>query len=67
MEKMYTESVLNFIPAGTVLVVNDQEFATTNAEEVQMQAIGLDNDLKQQYRFTRHSQAIVDRTARIFL
>lgn len=48
VEKMYTESVLNFIPAGTVLVVNDQEFATTNAEEVQMQAIGLDNDLKQQ-------------------
>ncbi|MFJ7921802.1 FtsX-like permease family protein [Lysinibacillus fusiformis] len=48
VKKMYTESVLNFIPAGTVLVVNDQEFATTNAEEVQMQAIGLDNDLKQQ-------------------
>lgn len=48
VEKMYTESVLNFIPAGTVLVVNDQEFAMTNAEEVQMQAIGLDNDLKQQ-------------------
>ena len=48
VEKMYTESVLNFIPAGTVLVVNDQEFAATNAEEVKMQAIGLDNDLKQQ-------------------
>lgn len=48
VEKMYTESVLNFIPAGTVLVVNDQEFATTNAEEVKMQAIGLENDLKQQ-------------------
>jgi len=48
VEKMYTESVLNFIPAGTVLVVNDQEFAATNAGEVKMQAIGLDNDLKQQ-------------------
>ncbi|MBD8524095.1 FtsX-like permease family protein [Lysinibacillus fusiformis] len=48
VEKMYTESVLNFIPAGTVLVVNDQEYAATNAEEVKMQAIGLDNDLKQQ-------------------
>ncbi|MED4075151.1 ABC transporter permease [Lysinibacillus fusiformis] len=48
VEKMYTESVLNFIPAGTVLVVNDQEFAATNAEEVKMQTIGLDNDLKQQ-------------------
>ncbi|ACA38307.1 FtsX-like permease family protein [Lysinibacillus sphaericus] len=48
VEKMYTESVLNFIPAGTVLVVNDQEFAATNAEEIKMQAIGLDNDLKQQ-------------------
>ncbi|MFJ7700253.1 FtsX-like permease family protein [Lysinibacillus fusiformis] len=48
VKKMYTESVLNFIPAGTVLVVNDQEFAATNAEEVKMQAIGLDNDLKQQ-------------------
>jgi len=48
VEKMYTESVLNFIPAGTVLVVNDQEFAVTNAEEIKMQAIGLDNDLKQQ-------------------
>ncbi|WKT76436.1 FtsX-like permease family protein [Lysinibacillus fusiformis] len=48
VERMYTESVLNFIPAGTVLVVNDQEFAATNAEEVKMQAIGLDNDLKQQ-------------------
>ncbi|QTB22728.1 FtsX-like permease family protein [Lysinibacillus sphaericus] len=48
VEKMYTESVLNFIHAGTVLVVNDQEFAATNAEEIKMQAIGLDNDLKQQ-------------------
>ncbi|WP_291753772.1 FtsX-like permease family protein [Lysinibacillus sp. UBA5990] len=48
VKKMYTESVLNFIPAGTVLVVNDQEFTATNAEEVKMQAIGLDNDLKQQ-------------------
>lgn len=48
VKRMYTESVLNFIPAGTVLVVNDQEFAATNAEEVKMQAIGLDNDLKQQ-------------------
>ncbi|WP_025116911.1 ABC transporter permease [Lysinibacillus fusiformis] len=48
VKKMYTESVLNFIPAGTVLVVNDQEFAATNAEELKMQAIGLDNDLKQQ-------------------
>ncbi|MFU8649675.1 FtsX-like permease family protein [Lysinibacillus sp. RSDA_15] len=48
VEKMYTESVLNFIPAGTVLVVNDQEFAAANAEEIKMQAIGLDNDLKQQ-------------------
>lgn len=48
VEKMYTESVLNFISAGTVLVVNDQEFAATNAEEIKMQAIGLDNDLKQQ-------------------
>ncbi|MFA1740315.1 FtsX-like permease family protein [Lysinibacillus fusiformis] len=48
VEKMYTESVLNFIPAGTVLVVNDQEYAATNAEEVKMQAIGFDNDLKQQ-------------------
>ncbi len=48
VKKMYTESVLNFIPAGTVLVVNDQEFAATNAEEVKMQAIGLENDLKQQ-------------------
>ncbi|MEF7496635.1 ABC transporter permease [Lysinibacillus sphaericus] len=48
VEKMYTESVLNFIPAGTVLVVNDQEFAATNSEEIKMQVIGLDNDLKQQ-------------------
>ncbi len=48
VDKMYTESVLNFIAAGTVLVVNDQEFAETNAEEVKMQVVGLDNDLKQQ-------------------
>ncbi|WP_418301756.1 FtsX-like permease family protein [Lysinibacillus fusiformis] len=48
VKKMYTESVLNFIAAGTVLVVNDLEFAATNAEELKMQAIGLDNDLKQQ-------------------
>lgn len=48
VDKMYTESVLNFIAAGTVLVVNDQEFAATNAEEVKMQIVGLDNDLKQQ-------------------
>lgn len=48
VDKMYTESVLNFIAAGTVLVVNDQVFAATNAEEVKMQVVGLDNDLKQQ-------------------
>ena len=48
VDKMYTESVLNFIAAGTVLVVNDREFAATNAEEVKMQVVGLDNDLKQQ-------------------
>ena len=48
VDKMYTESVLNFIAAGTVLVVNDQEFAETDAEEVKMQVVGLDNDLKQQ-------------------
>lgn len=48
VDRMYTESVLNFIAAGTVLVVNDQEFAATNAEEVKMQVVGLDNDLKQQ-------------------
>jgi len=48
VDKMYTESVLNFIAAGTVLVVNDQDFAATNAEEVKMQVVGLDNDLKQQ-------------------
>lgn len=48
VDKMYTESVLNFIAAGTVLVVNDQEFAATNADEVKMQVVGLDNDLKQQ-------------------
>jgi len=48
VEKMYTESVLNFIAAGTVLVVNDQEFSTTDAEVMKMQVVGLDNDLKQQ-------------------
>jgi len=48
VEKMYTESVLNFIPAGTVLVVNDKVFAATNAENVKMQVVGMDNDLKQQ-------------------
>lgn len=48
VEKMYTESVLNFIAVGTVLVVNDQEFTATNAEEIIMQVVGLDNDLKQQ-------------------
>ncbi|WP_445479039.1 FtsX-like permease family protein [Lysinibacillus irui] len=48
VDKMYTESVLNFTSAGTVLVVNDQEFIATNAEEVTIQVIGLDNDLKQQ-------------------
>ncbi|MFJ7738284.1 FtsX-like permease family protein [Lysinibacillus sp. NPDC097287] len=48
VEKMYTESVLNFFPAGTVLVVNDQEFAKTNAEDMVMQAVGMKNDLKQQ-------------------
>lgn len=48
VDKMYTESVLNFTSAGTVLVVNDQEFTATNAEEVTIQVIGLDNDLKQQ-------------------
>ena len=48
VDKMYTESVLNFIAAGTVLVVNNQDFAATNAEEVKMQVVGLDNDLKQQ-------------------
>ncbi|WP_068986110.1 MULTISPECIES: ABC transporter permease [Lysinibacillus] len=46
--KMYTESVLNFLPAGTVLVVNDKVFAATNAEAVKMQVVGMDNDLKQQ-------------------
>ena len=46
--KMYTESVLNFMPAGTVLVVNDKVFAATNAEAVKMQVVGMDNDLKQQ-------------------
>lgn len=46
--KMYTESVLNFMPAGTVLVVNDKVFAATNAENVKMQVVGMDNDLKQQ-------------------
>ncbi|KOS64542.1 FtsX-like permease family protein [Lysinibacillus agricola] len=48
VDKMYTESVLNFIPAGTVLVVNDKVFAATNAENVKMQVVGMDNDLKQQ-------------------
>jgi len=48
VDKMYTESVLNFIPAGTVLVVNDKVFAATNAEGVKMQVVGMDNDLKQQ-------------------
>ncbi|MFJ3390177.1 MULTISPECIES: ABC transporter permease [unclassified Lysinibacillus] len=48
VDKMYTESVLNFIPAGTVLVVNDKVFAATNAEDVKMQVVGMDNDLKQQ-------------------
>lgn len=47
VEKMYTDSVLNFIPAGTVLVVNDNEFATTSAKEVVMQVVGMNNDLKQ--------------------
>lgn len=46
--KMYTESVLNFMSAGTVLVVNDKVFAATNAEAVKMQVVGMDNDLKQQ-------------------
>lgn len=48
VEKMYTESVLNFFPAGTVLVVNDQEFEKTNAEHMTMQIVGMKNDLKQQ-------------------
>ncbi|MFW7190262.1 FtsX-like permease family protein [Lysinibacillus sp. BNK-21] len=48
VEKMYTESVLNFIAAGTVLVVNDQEYKATDADEIMMQVVGLDNDLKQQ-------------------
>ncbi|MBX8945018.1 ABC transporter permease [Lysinibacillus sp. K60] len=48
VEKMYTESVLNFIAAGIVLVVNDQEFKATDADEIMMQVVGLDNDLKQQ-------------------
>ncbi|MFJ7370098.1 FtsX-like permease family protein [Lysinibacillus sp. NPDC098008] len=48
VDKMLTESVLNFIPAGTVLVVNDQDFAATNAEAVTMQVVGMDNDLQQQ-------------------
>ncbi|WP_285398664.1 ABC transporter permease [Lysinibacillus sp. fls2-241-R2A-57] len=46
VEKMYTESVLNYIAAGTVLVVNDEVFAATNAENVKMQVVGMDNDLK---------------------
>ena len=48
VDKMLTESVLNFIPAGTILVVNDQEFADTDAEAVTMQVVGMNNDLKQQ-------------------
>ncbi|MFF2797622.1 FtsX-like permease family protein [Lysinibacillus xylanilyticus] len=48
VDKMYTESVLNFIPAGTVLVVNDKVFAATIADGVKMQVVGMDNDLKQQ-------------------
>ncbi len=48
VDKMYKESVLNFLPAGTVLVVNDKEFAATNAEDIKMQVVGMDNDLKQQ-------------------
>ncbi|MGE7696025.1 ABC transporter permease [Lysinibacillus sp. NPDC094177] len=48
VDKMYTKSVLNFMPAGTVLVVNDKVFAATNAEDVNMQVVGMDNDLKQQ-------------------
>lgn len=48
VDKMYTESVLNFISAGSVLVVNDKVFAATNAEGVKMQVVGMDNDLKQQ-------------------
>lgn len=48
VEKMYTDSVLNFFSAGTVLVVNDHEFAMTNAENVVMQVVGMKNDLKQQ-------------------
>ncbi|GLC90159.1 FtsX-like permease family protein [Lysinibacillus piscis] len=47
VDKMYTDSVLNFQPAGTVLVVNDDEFATTDAEAVTMQVVGLNDDLKQ--------------------
>ncbi|MDM5245934.1 ABC transporter permease [Lysinibacillus sp. G4S2] len=46
VEKMYTESVLNYIAAGTVLVVNDEVFAAINAENVKMQVVGMDNDLK---------------------
>ncbi|MFJ7951960.1 FtsX-like permease family protein [Lysinibacillus sp. NPDC096418] len=48
VEKMYTESVLNFSPAGTVLVVNDQEFTKTTAEDMVMQVVGMKDDLKQQ-------------------
>lgn len=48
VEKMYMESVLNFFPAGTVLVVNDKEFEKTNAEDMVMQVVGMKNDLKQQ-------------------
>ncbi|KOS66210.1 ABC transporter permease [Lysinibacillus contaminans] len=48
VEKMYTDSVLNFIPAGTVLVVNDHEFTKATAEDVVMRVVGMNNDLKQQ-------------------
>ncbi len=48
VDKMYMDSVLNFIAAGTVLVVNDQEFMATDADEMIMQVVGLNNDLKQQ-------------------
>ncbi|QDQ00514.1 FtsX-like permease family protein [Lysinibacillus fusiformis] len=48
VDEMYTDSVLNFIAAGTVLVVNDKEFTAANADEIMMQVVGMDNDLKQQ-------------------
>ncbi|WP_107950687.1 ABC transporter permease [Lysinibacillus parviboronicapiens] len=47
VDEMYTDSVLNFIAAGTVLVVNDKEFAAANADDVKLQVVGMDNDLKQ--------------------